>query len=82
MPFYALICRRCGQAFERKATVSQRSGREIACPSCGSTDLDTDYSSGRSAAIGRAAPKAAHAEPAGCPHAGECGCGCCKGGGQ
>ncbi|HIW74122.1 MAG TPA: zinc ribbon domain-containing protein [Firmicutes bacterium] len=79
MPFYALRCRRCGHTFEKQATVSQRSEGAISCPSCGGTDLDTDYSSGRSAAIG-AAPRKAAPAVGGCPHAAECGCGGCGGG--
>lgn len=46
MPFYKLICSRCGAAFEQQASVSERTEKRIHCPSCGSNELQPDYSSG------------------------------------
>lgn len=82
MPFYSLICRRCGHSFEKQASIAQRSGRAISCPECGGTDLDPDYSTGKSAAIRSAAPQGGEAGLSGCPHAAGCGCCGCGGGRQ
>ena len=43
MPYYDLRCAECGQTSTIKATVQQRSERQIACPACGSHDLATIY---------------------------------------
>ena len=70
MPFYKLICSRCGEAFEKLATISQRTEKAIACPACGSTDVETDFTAGSPGVL----KKAADGET--CPHSGGCCCGC------
>ena len=35
MPFYSLVCRRCGHSFEKQASISERSEKAIVCPACG-----------------------------------------------
>ena len=74
MPFYKLICRECGNSFEKQASVAERAAGEIACTACGGTEHDPDYSGG-SAAVHTASDAAA------CPNAHKCG-GCCHGGGR
>lgn len=73
MPFYSLVCRRCGHSFEKQASISERSEKAIVCPACGGTELDPDYSAG-SAAVKK--PSGGRPE-GGCPHG--AGCGCCGG---
>ena len=75
MPFYSLICRRCGHSFEKQASIAERSEKRLACPACGGTELAPDYSAG-SAAVKRPSEDRA----GGCPHG--AGCGCCGCGGQ
>ena len=72
MPFYKLICKDCGEAFEERASIESRTGKKIACPVCGSHELQTDY------AAGSANVHVAQNQNA-CPHGAGCGC-CCHGG--
>lgn len=67
MPFYKLICRSCGEAFEKRASIEERTNRRISCPRCGSVLLENDYSAG-SAAI--------KFEERLCPRRASCGCSC------
>lgn len=70
MPFYKLICRDCGEAFEKRASIEDRTQKRISCPKCGSVLLETDYSAGV------AAFKVKGNDESACPHAASCGCHC------
>lgn len=71
MPYYDLRCKECGRMFSIKASISQRSEKEIPCPECGGTELDAVYSASPNVLIRK------NAEPAPqCPNAARCG-GCC-----
>jgi len=40
MPFYDLVCKKCGKEFNQKASISERESKSIECPECGSNELD------------------------------------------
>lgn len=64
MPYYDLRCKECGRMFSIKASISQRSEKEIPCPECGGTELDAVYSASPNVLIRK------NAEPAPqCPNA-------------
>lgn len=68
MPFYRLLCRQCGCAFEQQASISARTDKQITCPQCGSTELEPDYSAGSAHVQVKKAGDT-------CPHRSQCGCG-------
>lgn len=70
MPFYRLICRDCGETFDKHTSIKERSEKRISCPKCGSIQLENDYSAG-SANI-----RKGDADKAVCPHSDACGCHC------
>lgn len=70
MPFYKLVCRDCGEAFEKRASVTERAEKQITCPACGSVSLENDYSAGA------AGFQIKMNQGTACPHSAECGCRC------
>lgn len=69
MPNYDLRCTHCDNEFTAKASISERTEKQIACPVCGSCELDAVFKSVRFQ-VG----KGAAAE---CPNRGACGSGSC-----
>lgn len=45
MPFYDLKCKECGEEFNVMAKMSEREGKLIKCPGCGSAELEAVFSS-------------------------------------
>ena len=45
MPFYDLRCLSCSKESNIRATISEKTDCRIACPQCGSTDMETLYKS-------------------------------------
>ncbi|MCL1859047.1 MAG: zinc ribbon domain-containing protein [Oscillospiraceae bacterium] len=43
MPFYDLYCPECDEEFNILASISEKSGKRIFCPECGSVELKTVY---------------------------------------
>ena len=43
MPYYELRCTNCQTGFNVKATIRERSEKEIRCPNCASQELETVY---------------------------------------
>jgi len=43
MPFYDLRCSNCNSESNIRATISEKTEHLIACPQCGSTDMETIY---------------------------------------
>jgi putative FmdB family regulatory protein len=39
MPMYDFVCRKCGKEFAEIMPVSELDKRQVACPACGSTDV-------------------------------------------
>ena len=70
MPFYKLIFSACGNAFECRASIAARTEKSIACPECGSREVETDYAAGSAAVVTNTDPA-----PICCPHGGAC-CAC------
>ena len=70
MPFYDLRCKSCGKEFSIKASIAQRSQKEIPCPQCGGRELDPVYRSSPNVILSKSD------QPAACPNAARCG-GCC-----
>ena len=68
MPFYDLHCAGCNKDFNIRASVSDKTEKRIACPECGSNDMETIF-----------APVNFHVKrnaPAACPNSHVCGSGC------
>ena len=70
MPFYDLKCKSCGGEHNIMASMKARAENEIACPDCGSLDMETLYKNAPNVLKGVAAPAAA------CPNQHICGAGC------
>lgn len=68
MPFYDLRCIHCDKDFNIQASIADKVGKRIACPECGSKNMETVYR-----------PVSVHvknaAAPA-CPNSHICGGGC------
>jgi putative FmdB family regulatory protein len=45
MPYYDLRCNKCRKEFNIKASIQQRTDRQINCPACSSNELETIYHS-------------------------------------
>ena len=43
MPFYDLYCSNCDKEHNIRATMADKTNRQIPCPDCGSTALETIY---------------------------------------
>ena len=69
MPFYDLHCTDCNTEHNISASMREKSEKLIACPSCGSFDLETIF---------RAPPAVVRRTPdlPSCPSAGACGGSC------
>jgi len=68
MPFYDLHCPGCDKDFNVRATVTDKTEKRIACPECGSNQLETIFS-----------PVNFHVKkgaPPACPNSHVCGAGC------
>ena len=72
MPFYDLHCNTCGTDSNIMALMADKEARNIPCPKCGSTDMDTDYKSAPAyiKSKGDSAPV--------CPHRSICGGAGCR----
>ncbi|MCL2030004.1 MAG: zinc ribbon domain-containing protein [Oscillospiraceae bacterium] len=74
MPFYDLRCAACDREFNLLASVTDKTERRIACPECGSRELETVF---------KAAPaylKGGGGKGPECPKRHICGSGCPHGG--
>jgi len=67
MPFYDLRCIECETESNIKATMAEKSEKQIACPECGSFDMETVYNSAP------AYIKSRGSEAPSCPSASACG---------
>ena len=65
MPFYDLHCTSCDTTHNISASMKDKSEKNIACPECGSRELETVFRAPPAFVKGRA-------EPA-CPHRSACG---------
>lgn len=45
MPYYDLKCTECGNEFNKKASIEERTEKRIQCPACGSNKLDAVFKS-------------------------------------
>ena len=70
MPFYQLKCRQCGETFEVRASIAERTENRIPCPACGGFDHATVYGKGPAVHVRKDVSTGA------CPHAESCGCSC------
>ncbi|MCL2408470.1 MAG: zinc ribbon domain-containing protein [Oscillospiraceae bacterium] len=72
MPFYDLYCPACDKEHNIRATMAEKATRQIPCPECGSTELETLYNAAP-AYIKSAAqvpcPSSSTCGNAGCRHA-------------
>jgi putative FmdB family regulatory protein len=68
MPFYDLKCK-CGEVFNKMASISDKENRRIKCPKCGSNELETVYLSVN-------VVKSGNSDNVRCPNIDRCG-GCC-----
>ncbi len=68
MPFYDLRCLACGKELYIHASMTDKSGKRIPCPECGSFELETVYKGAPSYIKGAKEP--------GCPNRHVCGAGC------
>ena len=72
MPFYDLRCPACGKDFNIFASMAEKSEKRVACPECGSRDLETVFKSApayiKSAKSGECPNRRVCG--GGCPHAG------------
>ena len=70
MPFYDLYCKSCDKEYNIKASMKEKTERQIQCPDCSSTEMESVYKS---------APfyvkNMANSTPA-CPRSDVCGGGC------
>ena len=66
MPIYEYKCESCGNKFEKLVRRSAESA-VLACPSCGETHLDQQYSTFSARANGSTASAAASSEMPSCP---------------
>jgi len=72
MPFYDLKCTDCNNEANIKATMSEKAERRIPCPKCGSTNMETVYTTAP------AYIKNSGSGPLPCPSSGSCGNGGCR----
>ena len=68
MPFYDLHCASCGADSNIRASIAEKMEKRIACPECGSNDMETIY---RSVNI-----HVKNGEATTCPNSHVCGAGC------
>lgn len=68
MPFYDLRCATCGEEFNIRASVAERENQQIACPACGTHDLQPVFKTAHFAVKTEAAPA--------CPNSHICGPAC------
>lgn len=71
MPFYDLHCVNCGADSNISASMADKAEKRIACPECGSTEMETIYRSVNIHVKRDAAPA--------CPNSHICGGGCQRG---
>jgi len=45
MPTYEFLCQKCQKEFTVTMTIRERGEKQPACPSCGSTELESRFSS-------------------------------------
>lgn len=45
MPFYDLHCEDCGKEHNIKATITEKTEKQIACPDCGSRNMTSVFKS-------------------------------------
>ena len=67
MPFYDLHCNNCDTESNIMALMADKEARQIPCPECGSTDMDTVYKSAP------AYIKSKNSSAPACPHRNVCG---------
>jgi len=74
MPFYDLKCADCEHETNIKATMSEKTERRIPCPKCGSTNMETVYTTAPAYIknTGSGTPASA------CPSSSSCGNGGCR----
>jgi putative FmdB family regulatory protein len=70
MPFYNLFCPSCDKEHEIRATIAEKTARQIPCPDCGSTELETVYNFAPAYIKGTSQPA--------CPSSGSCGNSGCR----
>ena len=72
MPFYDLHCPVCDKDYNIYASMSDKAEKRIACPECGSHDLETVFKGSPAFIKSRKAPECPnkHICGAGCHHAG------------
>lgn len=44
MPHYEFVCKACKETFSKTLTITQHDTEKIACPHCGSQDVDQRWS--------------------------------------
>ncbi|MCX7771818.1 MAG: zinc ribbon domain-containing protein [Clostridia bacterium] len=74
MPYYDLKCKNCDNTFNMKATITQRQNGEIACPECGSHDLEAVFK-----ALNYVVKSSNSCDASSCSQAHRCHSGCCHG---
>ena len=75
MPLYEYICRKCGKAHE---LLVASSGRKVACPDCGSTKMERQFSTfAAHSGAGRSGQFAGCPAAGSCPSGGDCASGHC-----
>jgi len=71
MPFYDLYCPGCDEEYNISASMADKIERNIPCPDCGSTQLETVYRSAPAIMRHHGSPCSEGAGcGAACPHAG------------
>ena len=69
MPFYDLHCADCGADSNISATIAEKMDKKIACPACGSNNMETIYRPESVHVKGDAAPAGPNSHIcAGCRH--------------
>ena len=68
MPFYDLRCTECQTEHRISATMSEKANKHIACPDCGSHEMETVFKNAPAYVKGR--------KEFACPHSGACGRAC------
>lgn len=73
MPYYDLMCTKCGNTFNVKATIAQRENGDITCPQCNSNELEAVFSTVNYSV------KSNGCDMPSCPQRHICHSGCCHG---
>ena len=68
MPYYDLKCDKCGNEFNKKASMAEKENKKILCPECGSNDLNSIFKNINIVKSTKSAPA--------CPTGGCCGGSC------